>query len=196
MKRVFLMPLFMAKRIFLILLFVAIGALIATIALRGGNTQESATPTAEMNQSETASATTDTGASFADGVFETADVRIEINEARKIEVGAPGNEYGQKPVLAFWYDTTNKTGEKMTPLEWISIFTAIQDNDPNAVNQLGVGSLPDFAFLESQTEEIKPGGTVSNAIAYKLDDKITPVELVASIDFGSIEIGRQTFPLQ
>ena len=43
-----------------------------------------------------------------------------------------------------------------------------------------MGSLPDDRFLDSQTENIKKGGTVENAIAYELDDLVTPVDLVAT----------------
>ena len=73
------------------------------------------------------------------------------------------------------------------------MFEAFQDNDPNRENTLDVGALPDDAFLETQMENIKVDGTVSNAIAYELDDTTTPVELVAGI-FGD-EIGRMTFNL-
>jgi hypothetical protein len=43
---------------------------------------------------------------------------------------------------------------------------------------------------------IKEGGTVSNAVAYELSDTTTPVDLVASLDLGSTEIGKMTFTLQ
>ena len=47
-----------------------------------------------------------------------------------------------------------------------------------------MGSLPDDRFLDSQTENIKKGGTVENAAAYELDDLVTPVELVATEGLG------------
>ena len=57
-----------------------------------------------------------------------------------------------------------------------------------------MGSLPDDAFLDTQTENIKAGGTLSNAIAYELDDTTTQVELVAGGMIGD-EIGRMSFNL-
>lgn len=135
-------------------------------------------------------------ASLIDGVLTTRDVKIAITDHRIIRVGEPGNEYGTKPVLAFWYDITNVAGESVTPMNWIYLFEAIQDNDPNAVNKLDVGGLPDDAFLDSQMQEIKVGGTIQSAIAYELDDETTPVELIASEDLGTTEIGRITYNLQ
>ena len=62
--------------------------------------------------------------------------------------------------------------------------TAYQNNNPNAENKLEVGSLPDDRFRESQMEKIKKDGTVENAIAYELDDEVTPVQLVYINGFG------------
>ena len=38
---------------------------------------------------------------------------------------------------------------------WIMNFKAVQDNDPNMVNELSIASLPDQQFLKSQTAAIK-----------------------------------------
>jgi hypothetical protein len=81
-------------------------------------------------------------------------------------------------------------------MAFITDISAYQDNNPNAENQLEVGSLPDEKFLDTQMESIKKGGTVENAIAYELDDLTTPVELVASTDLGMSEIGRVSYPLK
>lgn len=146
---------------------------------------------------ETAAAAAAAEASFVDGVLTTRDVKIAITDHRIIQVGEPGNEYGSKPVLAFWYDITNVASEGVvTPSNWVFLFEAIQDNDPNAVNKLEVGMLPDDALLESQMQEIKVGGTVQSAIAYELDDLTTPVDLIASEDLGMTEIGKITYNLQ
>lgn len=135
--------------------------------------------------------------SFADGVLTTPDMKIVITDHKVIPVGAPGNEYGTKPVLAFWYSITNLTDKKLDPTTgWIGTITAIQDNNPNAVNKLNVGSLPDQAFLDTQLEDIKNGGTVQNAVAYELTDATTPVELVASDDLGMTTIGKLSYPVQ
>ena len=74
-------------------------------------------------------------------------------------------------------------------------FTAIQDNDPNIINELQVGSLPDERFSYTQTESIKPGGTAPSAIAYELDDTTTPVTLKAIKGYDGIELGEQIFNL-
>lgn len=134
--------------------------------------------------------------SFADNVLTTDDLKITITEHRVIPVGEPGNEYGEKPVIAFWYQITNLSGENVSPMNWIYSISAFQDNNPNSVNQIEIGSLPDSRFLDTQTETIKKGGTVENAVAYELDDLTTPVDLVASDDLGFTEIGKLSFDLQ
>ncbi|UJP09379.1 DUF5067 domain-containing protein [Microbacterium sp. KUDC0406] len=134
---------------------------------------------------------------FKDSVLTTPDVTIKITDVKTISVGQKGNEYGEKPVIAFWYEVTNTSGGDVDPsTEWISTFRAFQDNDPNAENELEVGMAPDETFLDSQLEKIKKGGTVANAVAYELDDSATAVKLVASNDFGMTEIGSMTFELK
>ncbi|KRF38291.1 hypothetical protein ASG96_17735 [Terrabacter sp. Soil810] len=136
-------------------------------------------------------------ASFKDGVLTTPDIRIEITKHKLIPVGKKGNEYGEKPVIAFWYKTTNVSGQKVDPTTGILLtIRAYQDNNPNAENELQVGSLPDDKYLDTQTEEIKKGGTVENAVAFELDDVKTPVDLVASTDLGTTEIGKVTYQLK
>lgn len=135
-------------------------------------------------------------ATFEDSVLTTEDVTITITDIKTIQVGEPGNEYGDVPVIAFWYDITNNGADRdVTPNDFIFYFNAFQDNDPNAENELNVGALPDDQFLDSQMENIKEGGTVSNAVAYELTDTTTPVKLVASTDLGQTEIGSMTINL-
>ena len=132
---------------------------------------------------------------FADNVLVSEDVRIEITDWRVIPVGEEGNEYGDVPVIAFWYTVTNLSGsENVTPIgSWIAMFTAVQDNDPNLVNELEVGMLPDDAYLDTQMATVKEGGTVPCAIAYELDDTTTPVVLTATRGLLGEELGEQTF---
>lgn len=136
------------------------------------------------------------GASFADGVLTTDGYTITITDYKVIQPGETGNEYGDVPVIAFWYDTTNTGSDSdiNASSAWIMVFDAIQDNDPNVVNTLNMGLLPDSQFLDSQTQTIKEGGTVSNAVAYELDDTTIPVTLVAS-DMMDGEYGRQDFSI-
>lgn len=136
------------------------------------------------------------GATFEDGVFTTSDVTIKITDYRVIPVGEVGNEYGDVPVLAIWYETTNLgTSDRdiSSVTEFVVNFEAFQDNDPNIENRLGVGMLPDDAFLDSQMANIKAGGAQMNAVAYELTDTTTPVELIASS--SGDEVGRMTINL-
>lgn len=134
------------------------------------------------------------GPTFENGILTTPELKIEITRYKVIKAGQKGNEYGDKPVIAFWYKTTNVSGDDVDPMSFIFNFEAYQDNNPNAENKLDVGALPDDRFLDSQTETIKKGGTVENAIAYELDDLVTPVDLVA-IEGLDEEVGRATYEL-
>jgi|SRR5665647_179834 len=153
--------------------------------------------TAGSTGTSESSDTSKSDSSFKDGVLTTPKMKIVITSHKIIPVGKKGNEYGKKPVIAFWYKVTNLTDDKnVSPTDWIFAFNAFQDNNPNAENELGVGSLPDDRFLDSQTENIKKGGTVENAMAYELDDTTTPVDLVASSGLGTTEIGKMTYKLK
>lgn len=179
----------------------ALAAGIAALLLTSCSTPTATGPGPESTTSVTTDTAPESGtssdASFSNNVLTLPEYTIKITDSKVIAVGQPGNEYGQKPVIAFWYEVTNSSDEPTDPTTaWIGAFTAIQDNDPDAVNELNVGSLPDDQFLESQLEDIKKGGTVANAVSYELDDESTPVELIASNDLGMTEIGRATFTLQ
>ncbi|MGE6515217.1 DUF5067 domain-containing protein [Lysinibacillus sphaericus] len=124
------------------------------------------------------------------------DFRINITETKVIQVGDKGNEYGEKPIFAIWYKTTNLSDTDINPASaWLDVFTAIQDNNPNAVNEISIGMLPDDRFLDTQLETIKKDGTVENAVAYELDDLETPVTLVANQYFDK-EFGRQDYKIK
>lgn len=158
-------------------------------------TSNSASPSESPSDSSEPSESEESESSFVDGVLTTPEVKIVITDHKIIPAGQEGNEYGDKPVIAFWYEITNLTDKDVDPTEWIFLISAYQDNNPNAENELDIGSLPDDRFLDSQTETIKKGGTVENAMAYELDDETTPVDLVASELFGD-EIGRVTYNLK
>ena len=138
---------------------------------------------------------TDFSQSFKDGVLDVPAAKFEITDHRVVQPGEPGNEIGEKPLLVFNYDVTNKTDETLTTTDFVVYFTAIQDNDPNKVNELDLGSYFDPETSDTQLEQIKKGGTVAGTIAYELDDLTTPVDLVASKSFSQDEIDRQTFEL-
>lgn len=135
------------------------------------------------------------GESFVDGVLTTDELIISITDTAVISPGQDGNLYGDMPVLAVYYDITNlgTSDGSVSPLSsFIFNFEAFQDNDPNRTNKLDMGGVPGDEFLDQQLEDIKPGGTLSHAVSYELDDLETPVDLVAG--FIS-EIGRMTIDL-
>ncbi|MFZ7151337.1 DUF5067 domain-containing protein [Enterococcus gallinarum] len=139
-------------------------------------------------------------ASFDGSTLKGNAYSIKITDHKVIQPGEKGNEYGESPVIAFWYDTMvaedydNSTAIDPTSA-WIMNFKAVQDNDPNMVNELSIASLPDQQFLKSQTAAIKPGGTVSNAVAYTLTDTETPVTLEASSIMGD-SFGSKEFSIK
>ena len=159
-------------------------------------TAPSSNQTVEAPSTETTAKPAAIESSFVDGVLTTPDLKVVITEHRIIPVGEPGNEYGSKPVIAFWYDITNISGEAMNPMTWVMVITAYQDNNPNSMNRIEIGGMPDERFVQTQLESIKQGGTVQSAFAYELDDLTTPVDLVASDDLGMTEIGTMTYNLQ
>ncbi|GEN86936.1 DUF5067 domain-containing protein [Oceanobacillus sp. FSL W8-0428] len=134
---------------------------------------------------------------FEDNVLQTDKFKIEITETKVIPAGEKGNEYGENPVFAIWYNTTNLSDEDLDPsTAWMFTFTAIQDNDPNIENELSVGMLPDDAHLDTQMANIKKDGTVENSISYELTDTETPVTLVAIKDLIGDEIGRADYEIE
>lgn len=138
---------------------------------------------------------TDSKYYFANNILVAEDVKIEITDWKVIPVGETGNEYGDVPVIAFWYNTTNLSGnENVSPMSsWIAMFTAVQDNNPDMINELQVASLPDATFLDTQTATIKKGGTIACACAYELSDTTTPVTLKGRKGMFGEDLGEQTF---
>ena len=164
------------KKVKIISILMILNLLLLTMTACGGGAEPA--PEAESSSSNEIL--------FKDNVFENDKVKVEIT---KYEVIQPGdttyNEYNDVetsdgPVIAFWYNATNKTSEDIDPIgAWLEAnFKVIQDNDPNKVNELEVSSLPDFRFLDSQTETIKEGGTVECCCGYILDDETTPVTII------------------
>lgn len=125
---------------------------------------------------------------------------IKITDHKVIQPGDKGNEYGEKPIIAFWFDTlVSPNYDNSTPINpntaWILNFEAVQDNSSDMVNKLEVAPLPDEAHLQSQSAEIKPGGTVASSIAYTLTDNETPVKLTAKSMLGN-DFGSAEFPVK
>lgn len=134
---------------------------------------------------------------FKDSKLVIHDLNIQITQTKIIQPGETGNEYGEKPVIVFWYKVTNKTNKEIDAMTaWIAVFKAVQDNNSNTVNELEVVSLPDDRFLDTQSQTIKKNGTVENAVAYTLSDTTTPVKLTATKGVGGKNLGSMTYKLQ
>lgn len=158
--------------------------------------EDPAEPKEEVSKEETP-ASESKSVYFKDGVAKLEDIQIEITETKVIPVGEDGNEYGEKPVFAIWYNATNFTDEDIDPTTaWFAVFEAVQDNDPNMVNTLSVGSLPDEDHLDTQLNTIKKDGTVENSVAYELDDLETPVTLTATQGVAGDELGEEVYEIK
>ena len=123
--------------------------------------------TARSSDSTTGSSAEDGEAesSFVDGVLTTPEVKIVITDHKVVQAGQGDNEYGDKPVIAFWYEVTNLTNQDVDALEWMWLMRAYQDNDPNVENELDLDVFfpADESSLADPTENIKKGGTVKYA---------------------------------
>lgn len=172
---------------------VALVASLFTLAACGNDdAKEADTEAVATDKKEETSSAAKKDVYFDGETAKLKDVAVTIKETKVIPVGEPGNEYGDKPVLAIWYDAKNLSDKDIDPnTAWIAVFSAVQDNDSNAVNTLNVGMIPDQSHLDSQLQTIKKDGTVENSIAYELDDLTTPVTLIATQGLGGDELGRK-----
>lgn len=157
-------------------------------------------PVTNETEKDKVNSTSRTGEyTFKDGKVSMEDIDLKITKYKVIPVGEEGNEYGDAPVIAFWYETTNKTEKDISPMTaWFASFPEgpIQDNDKNKVNKLQVALHPDKTLVNDQMSKIKKDGTVSGAIAYKLTDLTTPVKLTTYKGIGGIELGSQEFAIK
>lgn len=103
---------------------------------------------------------------------------ITITNIKILQPGEGAN-FMDKPLFSIWYSF--RLDEKAKPMTsmiaWIEGVKVVQDNNPNTTNELMLGALPDTAFLNSQMDEIKPGGTVEYAVGYPITDLETPITL-------------------
>lgn len=138
---------------------------------------------------------TDSTRSFKDNVLEIPTATVKITGHHVIDPGSPGNRLGDKPIVVFDYEMTNKTDKELRTAVFTSMFTAIQDNDENSVNELKTG-FSENIDTDNLMDKIKKGGTVKSSAAFELDDLTTPVELVAREKYGEEEVGSQTYKLE
>ena len=178
--------------------------LVTSVLISGCSTmkeEKKENPVTNETEKDKANSTSRTGEyTFKDGKVSMEDIDLKITKYKVIPVGEEGNEYGDAPVIAFWYETTNKSGKDIiNPMSaWFAAFPEgpIQDNDKNKVNNLKVAGHPDKTLLNDQSATIKKDGTLSGAIAYELTDLTTPVKLTAYKGIGGIELGSQEFAVK
>ncbi|EAD9710648.1 DUF5067 domain-containing protein [Listeria monocytogenes] len=116
------------------------------------------------------------------GIIENEQTKIQITSHEIIPIGEKGNESGDKPIIVFWFEVTNKSDEITSALKsWAGQIVVYQDTRSDLINTLNTTILNDAQFLDSSSrvlEDIKKGDTVKCAIAYELDDDEIPVDLV------------------
>ncbi|WP_195852533.1 DUF5067 domain-containing protein [Aerococcus sanguinicola] len=132
-----------------------------------------------------------------DGTYlDTVDIDIEIEDVRVLPVGAEGNEEGEAPVIAFWYQATNKSEEELSPFEaWIRCFVPTQHQDQlddNLDNDLAIAKLPDARYRKTQNKKLKRNESAKTAIAFKIADMKAPVTLFAKTAQGKL-LGSQDY---
>lgn len=135
---------------------------------------------------------------FFDGkVAQTEKVKIEIKETKVIPAGEAGNELGEKPVFAIWYEVTNLSDEETDSTKaWINVFEVIQDNPDNLVNTLNTGQLPDVAHSDTLLSKIQKGETIESSISFELDESDIPVTIIAVNGMLGEEIDRHDFEIK
>lgn len=117
-----------------------------------------------------------------------------IKIVKKELIEKDGNKYVQ-----FTYDTIvnkNYTEEPaiVPNIVWGLNFNVIQDNDPNKINKLNECFTPE-KYLDNDFAEIKPGGVVRSAVAYKLSDTKTPIKLIAG-DLVGRHFGEREYKIK
>ena len=176
------------------ILITALG--ITSLALAGCSGDAAPSADGESSVQEVEVAGESSPSTFADGVFESSLLSIRITDTRMIPPGDEGNEFGEAPVMAFWYETTNVSGQAVDPLTaWLTHVRARQDTGDGALVELTLAMAPDPSLMATQTDPIEAGATVANAVGYRLENDSLPVE-VLTVDTRLNEIGTQTFLLQ
>lgn len=131
-------------------------------------------------------------AQFKNHQLATPDLKIQVTSARFIPAGEPGNETGQQPVFAIWYETTNLSSQSIScENAWKSSFVANQTIDGKTVS-LAIAAQPDPNF-DGQAE-IKPGHRVANAIAYQMQAE-SGIDLIAHYGNNPTPIGHHVYQI-
>lgn len=132
---------------------------------------------------------------FTNNVYVGKKVKIVITDVDVILPGNKFNTFSEKALLRFKYEMTNLSEDtEVTAGNWLYYFKAIQDNNPNTINELSSGIQEDTQYHDTQRAKIKPNGTVVGIWVYELDDLVTPVQLVAYSTDDNI-IGEQIYEI-
>ncbi|MCU09262.1 DUF5067 domain-containing protein [Listeria monocytogenes] len=134
------------------------------------------------------------------GVIENEQIKIKITSHKIIPIGAKGNESGDKPIIAFWFEVTNKSGGFTSPISsWVEHIAVYQDTRSDLLYTLKSTTLDDAQFLDSASrlsEDIKKGATVKCAIAYGLDDDEIPVDLAYRDFLSEVVYGKINYQIK
>lgn len=186
----------MRKKLLALALVFALVFSLCACGAAAPETKATPEPTAEPTAAPTAEPTEEPkpAATFDGTVYEDEEARIEITGYEVLEVGSEYNKYGDVPLVCFKFNVTNLSdGDVSASGKWIDTFRAYQDNDPNFLNELNVGSQENSAYHDTAFAKIKNGGTVESVMTYELDDEETPVKLVA--EYRWEEIGSKDFDI-
>ena len=122
---------------------------------------------------------------FTGRTFTSDHLTITLTEQKVLEPGAKGNEDGELPVLAIWYEVTNTSTHQTDALtSWFTHFQVHQNlsADPNEpkLSALSMAMSPDPDLTTHETELIEEGATQKNVIAYQLLNPEAPVEIAVT----------------
>ncbi|WP_288531868.1 DUF5067 domain-containing protein [uncultured Secundilactobacillus sp.] len=166
-----------------------------TLAACGSKSADSSKDSSSDNNTHTVKTEKKTDRSFENNVLKLNDMTVKITKTSVIPVGNKGNEYSKKPVFAIWFDVTNTSDKKLTPVDVVSVLQATQEGK-NTDRKLDVGYAPDQKMVDIQSDSIKKGKTSKGAIAWELIDTKTPVVLTATTTTDNSEVGHQTYNIK
>ena len=125
-------------------------------------------------------------------VIKHHDLNVKITKWQVIPIGEKGNEYGSKPIIAFWYEVKNKATKKISPdYAWLTMFDVSQYTNHSQEHDLQSGDAPDERYADTGTTKIAKGKTGKSAVAYELDSVKRPVIIKAHTKYDEKITNRQ-----
>lgn len=148
------------------------------------------------NVQTAAKVTTKKNNTFKNNKLVTKDYDIKITKTAVVEIGEPGNTYGDTPVIAYWYTVTNKKAKDLDVTSaWTNVMSASQKVGKKSTKQLSIAELPDEQYADTQTQIVKVGSSAKMVVGYELQDTETPVKLTANTTTKT-SIGSSSFKLK